>query len=89
MDPSSYYEHFVDKDEAFEFVTVYTRILIDEYKLPDDKCKAITNAIINGNARAFTDGSLHLIGWNNFVIGKRSKNWKKAQQEYYLSINSR
>ena len=33
------------------------RILIDEYKLPEDECSAIAEAIENGSARAISDGS--------------------------------
>lgn len=57
IDPSPYDGPFADIDEAFETSKACNRILIDEYIIPEDECKAIAIAIINGTARAISDGS--------------------------------
>ena len=55
--PDPYQGEFVDIDEAFQVSKESERILIDEYKLPEDECSAIAEAIENGSARAISDGS--------------------------------
>ena len=55
--PDPYQGEFVDIDEAFQVSKESERILIDEYKLPEDECSAIVKAIENGSARAISDGS--------------------------------
>lgn len=57
MNPSPYNGNFAKKDEAFQTLKECNRILIDEYKLPEDKFKVIANAIIDGTAREISDWS--------------------------------
>ena len=62
LDP--YSNEFFDNDEehnpinnAFKASLKCRRVLIDYYKLPEDKCVAIAESIKNGTARAISDGS--------------------------------
>ena len=50
MNPSPYDGNFADIEEAFQTSKECSRILIDEFKLPQDECKSIANAIIDGSA---------------------------------------
>lgn len=52
-----YRDDFVDIDEAFQVSKESERILIDKYKLPEDECSAIAEAIENWSARAISDES--------------------------------
>ena len=60
MNPSPCDGNFADIDKTFQTSKECNRILIDECKLPGDKWKAIVNAIIDGSARAISDGLFRL-----------------------------
>lgn len=58
-------------DNAFKASVRCQRVLLDYYKLPEDKCLAIAEAIKNGTARAISDGSFRPIektGTSGFII---------------------
>ena len=66
-------------DNAFRASLKCQRVLLDYYKLPEDKCAAIAEAIANGKAKAISDGSFRPIekkGTSGFIItpGKTTEN---------------
>ena len=52
-----YKGEYVDIEEGFEISKECERILIDDFIIPEDECKAIAESIRNRTARAISDGS--------------------------------
>ena len=70
---------FANIDHAFSSSAQSPRILIDEYKLPEDNCKAIAEALRNKKAILVSDGSYYKdneAGGSAFILtpGKTNKN---------------
>ena len=85
-----YKKEFFEGDEqtnpianAFKASKQCRRVLLDRFKLPDDNCEDLAEAIVAGKARAISDGSYRPeeeTGTSGFIItqGKTTKNALKG-----------